>query len=73
MGMRGGCRRCSFVGLRRRAARRVEGRERLRRPASQVRSPGTPVAPSRDAPISESRVVPPGDYSFAAQCDGAKV
>ena len=31
-------------------------RERSRRPASQVRTPGISVAPSRDAPISESRV-----------------
>jgi hypothetical protein len=56
MGMRGGWRRCNCAGSRRRASGRVEERERLPTPASQVRSPGTPVAPSRDAPISESRV-----------------
>jgi len=41
MGMRGGWRRCNCAGSRRRASGRVEERERLPTPASQVRSPGT--------------------------------
>jgi hypothetical protein len=40
----------------------VEERERSPTPASQVRSPGIPVAPSRDAPISESIVGAHGEY-----------
>jgi hypothetical protein len=51
---------------------RVDGRERLPTPASQVRSPGTPVAPSRDAPISELRVGAPGMLQFYALSFGER-
>jgi hypothetical protein len=56
MGMRGGWRRCSCAGSRRRASRRVDGRERSPTPASQVRSPGNLVAqPSEPSPLAENR------------------
>jgi hypothetical protein len=42
-------------------------------PASQDRSPGTPVAPSRAAPISESRVGAHGDFPLSYSVQETKV